>query len=59
MTDWYEVLERFSIIAESEGDIKGLQMIRKQYGAKWVEWLSKYLWGAEKIDEIWCTVQGE
>jgi len=44
MIDWYEVLERFSIIAESEGDIKALQMIRKQYGAKWVEWLSKYLY---------------
>lgn len=25
MVDWYEVLERFSIIAESEGDIKALQ----------------------------------
>lgn len=25
MIDWYEVLERFSIIAESEDDIKALQ----------------------------------
>lgn len=49
MTDWYEVLERFSIIAESEGDIKALQMIRKQYGAKWVEWLSRYIYNKPKV----------
>lgn len=45
MTDKeYEVLERFSIIAESEGDMVAFQMIKQKYGSKWCEWLITQLY---------------
>lgn len=39
MIDSYEVLERFSIIAESEGDERAFQIIRETYGEKWLRWI--------------------
>lgn len=39
MIDGYEVFERFSIIAESEGNEKAFEIIEKMYGKTWLEWL--------------------
>lgn len=39
----YEVFERYSIIADDEGDMIALAMIRSIYGQRWFKWLSDKL----------------
>lgn len=45
--DWYEVFERFCIMAESTGDDMAKAYILANYGSKWRKWLDSYLAGIE------------
>lgn len=47
LVDSYEVLERFAIISESEGDEKSFAYIKNNYGDEWLEWLKGELDGKE------------
>lgn len=39
----YTILERFSIISDSEGDTRAFQIIAQTYGSEWVKWLTNIL----------------
>lgn len=50
----YEVFERYSIIADDEGDMIALAMIRSIYGHRWFNWLSDKLFNLGRDDDR-CT----